>query len=84
MLKPVTSDSFFNLDLNEREFTVLICALLVLQLKDLFDRKDKWLTKLHNQIFVLRWITYLVIALSIIYYGVYGSDSGSEFIYFQF
>lgn len=84
MFKPVTSDSFFSLGLNEREFTVLICALLVLLLKDLFDRKDKWLTKLHDQVFVLRWITYLVIALSIIYYGVYGSDSGSEFIYFQF
>lgn len=83
-LKPTISESIYNLGLSEREFTVLLVALIVLVIKDLFDRKDTWIVKLHNQFFVLRWMSYILIALSIIYYGVYGSEEAAEFIYFQF
>ncbi len=81
---PSMSESIFNLGLNEREFKVLLVAIVVLIIKDLFDRRDSWIVKLHHQFFVLRWMSYILIALSIIYYGVYGSEEAAEFIYFQF
>lgn len=83
-LEPAQLKSLFDLGLNDRELTVLICALIVLLLKDFFDRKDSWIARLQNQFIVLRWIVYIAMVLSLIYYGIYGADEASEFIYFQF
>ena len=61
---------------------VLIVALVVLEV--LSERSQK---SLENRILsfpaVFRWAVYIVVALSILYLGVYGANDNS-FIYFQF
>ena len=82
--KPFVWNNLYSSTFEERELWVLVFALIVLLVKDFIDRKDLWIEKLSKVNFILRWIVYLILALSIIFYGQYGDDSPAEFIYFQF
>jgi D-alanyl-lipoteichoic acid acyltransferase DltB (MBOAT superfamily) len=71
-------------EFDRREYWVLIVAIVILSIKDFIDRNDMWIEKLNRINLVLRWLVYLIIALSIIFYGQYGENTPAEFIYFQF
>ena len=60
--------------------------LLIVIILDIFKAKGKDITELvFERQAVLRWIIYICIALSIIYWGVYGKGyEQTQFIYFQF
>ena len=61
---------------------VLIVALVVLEV--LSERSQKSLeSRILSFPAVFRWAVYIVVALSILYLGVYGANDNS-FIYFQF
>jgi alginate O-acetyltransferase complex protein AlgI len=82
--KPFLWDNMYINNFDERELWVLFTAILALSLKDFIDRNDTWIIKLNQTNFTIRWAVYLILALSIIFYGQYGDDSPAEFIYFQF
>jgi len=82
--KPFLWDNLYINSFDERELWVLFTAILVLSIKDFIDSNDKWINKLNQTNFTIRWAVYLLLALSIIFYGQYGDDSPAEFIYFQF
>lgn len=77
-------ESLLTPDYDKREFLVLIVAIIVLLLKEVIDRHDIWIDKLPKVNFIFRWMVYIIIGLSIVYYGQYGDDTPAEFIYFQF
>jgi|ERR1711974_45437 len=77
-------DNILTNEFDRREYWVLIVAIVILLIKDFIDRNDMWIEKLNNKSFILRWLVYLIIILSIIFYGQYGDDTPAEFIYFQF
>lgn len=60
----------------------LIVALMVYEVltKNSQERLERWF---FSSSAVLRWVVYILLALSILYLGVYGSNDNS-FIYFQF
>ncbi|WP_033959533.1 MBOAT family O-acyltransferase [Psychroserpens jangbogonensis] len=81
---PFSLDNILSKEFDRREYWVLIVAIVILLLKDFIDRNDKWIENLNKLNIVFRWLIYLVIVLSIIFYGQYGDDTPAEFIYFQF
>lgn len=73
-----------SLGLDLREIQVLFTTIVILCIKDYFDRNDLWIERSMKLSFPLRWSFYIILVLSIIFYGVYGDNSQAEFIYFQF
>ncbi|WP_339696526.1 MBOAT family O-acyltransferase [uncultured Marixanthomonas sp.] len=73
-----------NLGLPKDEFILAIVVIVLLLIFDALHRKYGALKLLNKSNFILRYATYTVIIFSIIIFGVYGNDSVSEFIYFQF
>ena len=64
----------------------VLVPLLIVIIFDIFKARGKEFTDLvFNRQIVLRWIIYICIALSIIYWGFYGKGyEQTQFIYFQF
>lgn len=58
-----------------------IISIIVLQIVELLERREKKFDILKHKPLVLRWISYYIIILWIIFFGVFGAR---EFIYFQF
>lgn len=77
-------DDLYLIGLKENEFFVLVLFILLLVIFERFHKKKSFVTTLRHQSFLFRWIVYICIALTIIVFGVYGSEVASEFIYFQF
>ncbi|MBU2938054.1 MBOAT family protein [Lacinutrix sp. C3R15] len=70
--------------LKENEFLALFLSIIVLIGFELNHKKYNMVNWLNKQSIILRWSTYLAIAMVLTIFGVYGDDNVSEFIYFQF
>ncbi len=78
------SFNFYDLGLPKHEFLLALLLIIILILFDTIHRRYNAFKLLHKTNFVIRGGFYALIILSIILFGVYGDDSVSEFIYFQF
>ena len=76
--------SIYNLGLPSHEFDFAIIVIILLLIFDAFHRKYNALRVINKSNFVVQSLAYTVIVFSIIIFGIYGNDSVSEFIYFQF
>lgn len=73
------------LSLDEKDFYLLLIAMFVLLVLDLYKDKINFRTALLKQNIVFRWIVYYCIILIIVIFGIYGPEyDASTFIYFQF
>lgn len=79
----LTMDSFTQLGLNERNIYLLILAVFVLLVVDIFQESGIHLReKIAEQNLVFRWALYLIAIFSILIFGVYGLGyNPSDFIY---
>ncbi|PHS62297.1 MAG: membrane-bound O-acyltransferase family protein [Flavobacterium sp.] len=77
-------NNFYNLGLAPHEFFLAIIAVINLLIFDYIHKKYNALKLLNRIHFIGRSIVYVVIVFVIIIFGIYGDDSASEFIYFQF
>jgi D-alanyl-lipoteichoic acid acyltransferase DltB (MBOAT superfamily) len=78
------SKSFYDLGLPKHEFKLAIISILLLLVFDLIHKKYNAFRLLNKMPMLVRSLVYVIIAFSIIVFGVYGEGSVSEFIYFQF
>ncbi len=76
--------NFYNLGLPSHEFDFAIIAIIALLIFDYIHRKYNALKLLNKMNFVIRSLSYVIIIFIIVIFGIYGDDSVSEFIYFQF
>ena len=81
-----SNDNLYNLGLGKAEFSFAIFLLVGLMAVEILQENTKnlyqWFVSRH---FALRWLIYLLAALSIIMLGSYGMGlNDSNFIYFQF
>ncbi len=76
--------NYYCLGLPKPEFILAIISIILLLLFDTFHKKYNAIQILNKTNFVIRCIVYTIIIYSIVIFGVYGNDSVSEFIYFQF
>ncbi len=73
-----------SLGLAKHELVLSLVVIFLLLIFDFIHRKYNALRLLNKTHFILRNIAYVVIIYLIIIFGIYGDDSVSEFIYFQF
>lgn len=76
--------NYYNLGLPSHEFDFAIIAIILLLIFDAFHRKYNALRIMNKSNVIVQSLAYTVIIFSIIIFGIYGDDSVSEFIYFQF
>jgi D-alanyl-lipoteichoic acid acyltransferase DltB (MBOAT superfamily) len=79
-------DEIVNFGLNSAElkFSFLLLALLLVK-EMLWERKSEVIEKRFYKIpIIFRWIFYIALVLSIVYFGQYGTGNEHSFIYFQF
>ncbi|WP_443634540.1 MBOAT family O-acyltransferase [Candidatus Marifrigoribacter sp. Uisw_064] len=76
--------NFYSLGLVSSEFNLALVAIIALLGFDYFHRKYNAFKALNRMHFLVRSVFYVIIAFIIIIFGIYGNDSVSEFIYFQF
>jgi alginate O-acetyltransferase complex protein AlgI len=76
--------SIYNLGLPSHELDLGIIAVVLLLIFDAVHRKYNAIRLLNKAPLVLRSAFYVSIVFAIIIFGIYGDDSVSEFIYFQF
>lgn len=85
MLDTQTLLGLNTLSLEEKDFYVLLAAILVLIIVDFLKERVHLRTLLLRQNLAFRWLVYYSIIFTILILGVYGPDyDASEFIYFQF
>ncbi|WP_296382662.1 MBOAT family O-acyltransferase [Winogradskyella sp.] len=77
-------DEIYLIGLQDNEFKLLIFAIIGLVVVERFHRKRSLVKILNQQALLFRWSVYVLIALFIMIFGVYGDNNISEFIYFQF
>ncbi|SDW21520.1 MBOAT family O-acyltransferase [Aequorivita viscosa] len=76
--------SIYNLGLPSHEFDFAVIVIILLLIFDAFHRKYNALRVINKSNFVVQSLVYTLIVYSIVIFGIYGNDSVSEFIYFQF
>ena len=81
-----SSIAIFNSNLMKSGFTQIdlinaIISIIILQIVELIERKEKSIDILKGKPLILRWTSYYALILWIIFFGVFGAR---EFIYFQF
>lgn len=80
------SENLYKFGLNSREFFFAVSLVLGIILYELLA--EKWWEVIRNRFYntssIVRWSFYLLMVLSIIYLGAYGSGNDNTFIYFQF
>src|SRR5690606_2203761 len=76
--------NYYNLGLPKHEFILAIVVIGLLLIFDAIHRKYNSLRILNKTNVIIRCAVYTVIIYSIVIFGIYGNDSVSEFIYFQF
>jgi alginate O-acetyltransferase complex protein AlgI len=81
---PDNFKGIYNLGLPSHEFDLALISIIFLLLFDYIHRKYNALKLLSKINFLGRSIVYISIVFVILLFGVYGNDSVSEFIYFQF
>lgn len=80
----IFGDDLFLIGLRENDFLLLLLLMFGMVLIERYNRTKGVLSFLNQQSILLRWMVYLAIFLTITIFGIYGSTSGSEFIYFNF
>jgi alginate O-acetyltransferase complex protein AlgI len=78
------SQKLYSFGLNEIEFKFSIFLILSFIILEFFQEKIGILSLIIAQREIVRWSIYILLALSIIYFGAYGGMSDNRFIYFQF
>ncbi len=76
--------NFYELGLPSHEFKLAVIVIILLLLFDFVHRKHNAIKLLNRTNFIVRYLIYTIVIYSIVIFGVYGNDSVSEFIYFQF
>lgn len=76
-------DTYF-IGFKTNEFKILSWMVSFLILAEVLHKKRSLLQRLNNNGIIIRWSFYLVIVFTIVVFGVYGSGTIEEFIYFQF
>lgn len=76
--------SVYNLGLPSHELDFAIISIILLLVFDAFHRKYNMLRVLNRTNVIIQSLAVTVIVYSIFIFGIYGNDSVSEFIYFQF
>ncbi len=83
-LSDLFNQKLFQFGLSSEEFYIGIISIVLLLFFDIYERKNNFIKSIKQQNMLFRWSIYFFIILSIIFYGVYGENNNSEFIYFQF
>ena len=80
------ADSIINFGLNAVELKFSLILILILFLKEMMWEKNENIIqkKFFKLPFLFRWIFYIILILSIVYFGQYGNGNENSFIYFQF
>jgi hypothetical protein len=78
--------NIINFGLNAGELKLSFILIGILLLKELvWEKNETFVPKyFYKTPIIFRWIFYIVLVLSIIYLGQYGSGNENSFIYFQF
>ncbi len=76
--------NFYDIGLPSQEFDLAIISVILLLIFDAIHRKYNALSLLNKTNVFIRCSVYTIIIYSIVVFGIYGNDSVSEFIYFQF
>ena len=77
----------YNFGLNITEFKLALYLLAGMMIYELTDEKygERMQQRFYAQnMFVVRWIIYLILIFAIIFLGSYGTTNDNSFIYFQF
>ncbi|MDP2686905.1 MAG: MBOAT family O-acyltransferase [Aequorivita sp.] len=77
-------NNYYNLGLPKHEFILAIVVIGLLLIFDATHRRYNSLRLLNKTNIIVRCAVYAFIIYSIVIFGIYGNDSVSEFIYFQF
>ena len=78
-------ENLYDFGLNELTFKITIRLLILVYVIELFQELGFTENKIFNAPIIIRWLIYLILSLSTLYFGAYGLDSSdSSFIYFQF
>ncbi len=72
------------LGLGQVEIIIAILSIVCLICFDYYHKKQRVISALNKQGVIFRYGIYLTIIFIILIFGVYGENSVSEFIYFQF
>ena len=84
-LSALAGEGLFALGLDRADFTVALAALGVLIVCDVLAEKRDQVEALERQALPLRWTAYLLLAFTIIIFGIYGPKyESAAFIYFAF
>ncbi|MFT7072788.1 MBOAT family O-acyltransferase [Patiriisocius sp. Uisw_017] len=75
---------FYQLGLVSHEFNLALITIVLLLLFDALHRRYNAIKLLNRAPFFLRSFVYVSVIYTIVVFGIYGNDSVSEFIYFQF
>jgi len=80
------SEILFNFGLNSMEFKFSILLIIGMMLYEIIAENmgEKLMVKFYETKAIVRWSLYLLLVISIIYLGSYGSANDNTFIYFQF
>jgi len=78
-------ENLYDFGLNKLTFKITIRLLILVYVIELFQELGFTENKIFNAPIIIRWLIYLILPLSTLYFGAYGLDSSdSSFIYFQF
>jgi D-alanyl-lipoteichoic acid acyltransferase DltB (MBOAT superfamily) len=78
--------NIINFGLNSAELKFSFLLIFILLIKEIIWERNYNLiqTKFFRLPLLFRWLFYIILVLSIIYFGQYGGDNENAFIYFQF
>ena len=76
--------SLYTYGLNAQEFWVASISIIVLLVIHFIQRRKHLAEWLFLQPWYFRWPVYTLVAMVVIFFGVYGNFQPSQFIYFQF
>lgn len=78
-------EGIYNFGLNRFTFHFTIRLLIFMYVVEIFQELGYTAERIFSKPLLLRWSIYIILSLSILYFGAYGLDSSdSSFIYFQF
>ena len=84
-LSALAGEGLYAYGLDRPDFTVALAALGILILCDLLSERTDTLAALERRALPLRWTVYLLLAFSVLVFGVYGPEyDAAAFIYFEF
>jgi D-alanyl-lipoteichoic acid acyltransferase DltB (MBOAT superfamily) len=80
------TENLLNFGLNATELKLSLALIIILLAKEiLWKRYGKQIqTNFFRIPLIFRWLCYLILTLSIVYFGQYGGGNENAFIYFQF